>query len=121
MKFEKINSSYNDHEIILLRPENAGKKWVWRAEFPGAFDYADKALMEEGWNVLYYRVSDLFGSPESVELMKNFHDFAVKEFDIPLSAKSPATAESSSDIFWLSFCHYPSMAYLLVLLNKIPA
>ncbi len=82
MKFEKINSSYNDHEIILLRPESAGKKWVWRAEFLGAFDYADKALMEEGWNVLYYRVSDLFGSPESVELMKNFHDFAVKEFDL---------------------------------------
>lgn len=82
MKIETIKKDYNGREITLLRPENAGKKWVWRAEFLGAFDYADKALMEDGWNVLYYRVSDLFGSPEAIEMMKKFHDFAVMEYDL---------------------------------------
>ncbi|MBQ8207675.1 MAG: alpha/beta hydrolase [Clostridia bacterium] len=82
MNFETLKREFEGHEITLLRPENAGKNWVWRAEFLGAFDYADRALMEEGWNVLYYRISDLFGSPESIEMMKKFHDFAVKEYDL---------------------------------------
>ncbi len=86
MKFDTINSTFDGKEVTLLRPESAGRKWVWRAEFLGAFDYADKALMEEGWNVLYYRIPDLFGSPKAVEMMKKFHDFAVKEFDLDSKA-----------------------------------
>lgn len=37
------------HECILVMPKEVhpGKPWVWRAEFFGAFDYADRALLEK--------------------------------------------------------------------------
>lgn len=114
MNFETIKKEFNGHEITLLRPENAGKNWVWRAEFLGAFDYADRALMEDGWNVLYYGISNLFGSPEAVEMMKSFHDYAVKEFD--LSPKADLFGFSRGGLYSVNYAvKYPEDVSVLYL------
>ncbi|MGL4553900.1 MAG: CotH kinase family protein, partial [Gemmataceae bacterium] len=44
----------------------AGRPWVWRGEFFGAFAEADAALVKAGWHLVYLNVPDLFGSPAAV-------------------------------------------------------
>ncbi len=59
-----------------------GRPWVWRTEFLHAFETVDVELVRRGWALCYYRVSNLFGCPESVELMKIFHDEMVSRFGL---------------------------------------
>jgi pimeloyl-ACP methyl ester carboxylesterase len=67
----------NGREGVLICPKKPVKetKWVWRTEFLGAFDQADMSLVEKGWYLAYYRLSDMYGSPEAVELMRNFQGY----------------------------------------------
>lgn len=66
----------NGHPGLLIHPKAPlpQRPWVWRAEFFGAFDYADRALLERGWHIAYYKISDMYGCPQAVTLMKGFHD-----------------------------------------------
>lgn len=75
---------FDGREATVIIPDkpNEAKNWVWRAEFLGAFDYADRALLEKGWHIVYYRVSNMYGCPQSIEYMKAFRDYAVKEFGL---------------------------------------
>ena len=40
---------FNGHEVTVIVPEEEkiNGNWVWRAEFLGAFDYADRALLKK--------------------------------------------------------------------------
>ncbi len=75
---------FNGREATVIVPEKAaeGRPWVWRAEFLGAFDYVDRALLALGWHIAYYQLSDMFGCPEAVDAMKEFHDDVVARFDL---------------------------------------
>lgn len=75
---------YQGHEGVFVEPKKRkkGNPWVWRAEFFEAFDYADMALLEQGYCRAYYRIRNKFGSPEAVEWMKSFHDFLVETFGL---------------------------------------
>ena len=46
----KIEFSLNGRDAVLICPDQPapGMPWVWRAEFLGAFDYADRALLARG-------------------------------------------------------------------------
>lgn len=74
----------NGREGIFIEPKNftAGNPWAWRAEFFDAFPYADMELLNKGWGLAYYRVSNLYGCSEAVEMMKGFHDFLVERFGL---------------------------------------
>lgn len=37
-------------------------------------------MLRLGWHLVYYQVSDMHGSPESIRLMLQFHPMAEKEF-----------------------------------------
>lgn len=76
---------YEGGIVVPKAPAN-GRPWVWRAEFFGAFDYADRVLLDLGWHIVYYKISDKFGSCMAVNLMKYFHDYMVEEFDLNLQA-----------------------------------
>lgn len=43
----RIEFSLNGRDAVLICPDQPapGMPWVWRAEFLGAFDYADRALL----------------------------------------------------------------------------
>lgn len=62
-------------EVVLIEPKRAlaGSPWLWRAEFLGSFDRIDMAMVERGWHLAYYRISDLYGCPAAVEMMRGFH------------------------------------------------
>ena len=74
----------NGREAILIEPKNdaPGKPWIWRTEFFDAFSYADMAMLEKGWSIAYYRVSNLYGCPEVINMMHMFHNFLVKYYKL---------------------------------------
>jgi pimeloyl-ACP methyl ester carboxylesterase len=41
----------------------AGLPWVWRAEFLGAFDGADRSMLDAGWHLVSVEVPDRYGDP----------------------------------------------------------
>lgn len=62
--YQRKDFKLDGHECILVMPKEVhpGKPWVWRAEFFGAFDYADRALLEKGWHIAYMMISDMYGA-----------------------------------------------------------
>jgi len=80
--FEKHIFEYKKRRVTVLLPEEKSQenKWVWRAEFFGAFDYVDRALLKDGWYVIHYNVENMYGCNEAIKLMKDFHDYIVKAY-----------------------------------------
>lgn len=114
--FRKIDFPFNGHEGCVIFPENAkeGAPWVWRAEFLGAFDTVDVELLRRGWHLVTYHISNLFGNPESVALMKKFYNFIVPEFG--LSAKCDIFGFSRGGLYSFNFtCAYPECVSVLYL------
>ena len=59
-----------------------GNPWIWRAEFLGAFESVDLAMVEKGWYLCYHACCDMYGNPESIGYFKKFRDTVVKEFGL---------------------------------------
>lgn len=80
----RIDFTVEGHNGLVIVPEKAapGSPWVWRAEFFDAFAQADRALLEMGWHLAYYSVSDMYGCPEAVKFMHCFHDRLVRGFGL---------------------------------------
>ena len=57
----------------------AGLPWVWRAEFLGAFDDADVAMLESGWQLVYVEVPDRYGDPVAMAAWWSAYRFLVDE------------------------------------------
>jgi pimeloyl-ACP methyl ester carboxylesterase len=59
-----------------LRPRHTdlGLPWVWRAEFLGAFDGADRALIDAGWHLAYVSVPDRYGDPVAMQAWQATHE-----------------------------------------------
>jgi pimeloyl-ACP methyl ester carboxylesterase len=66
---------------IVVEPKAplAGRPWVWRGEFFGAFADADVALVEAGWHLAYVAIPDQFGSPRAVARWETFYDTLVRD------------------------------------------
>lgn len=114
--FKCIRYEVEGRESILVCPDEAlpGKPWVWRAEFLGAFDYADMALVRKGWHLAYHRVSDLYGCPASLEMMKRFYDFTVRTF--ALGSQAVLFGFSRGGLYAAGFAHaYPECVSMLYL------
>ena len=80
---EKIYEfEFNSFPATVIVPEHPNGKWIWKTEFLYAFDAAERALLEEGYTRVYYQISDMYGSPRSVELMKNFHAHVTERFSL---------------------------------------
>lgn len=71
-----------DGLVIVPDVPAAGNPWVWRAEFFDAFAQVEMAMLEKGWYLAYYKVSDMYGCPEAIRLMNAFQYDVEKEFDL---------------------------------------
>jgi pimeloyl-ACP methyl ester carboxylesterase len=82
--FDKLDFTVADHTALLVKPAAAapGKPWIWRTEFFGHEPQGDVALLNAGWHVAYFKVSDMYGAPQSIELMEKFHAHVVREFGL---------------------------------------
>lgn len=68
--------------MIVPKAPAKGNPWIWRAEFFDAFARVDMAMLEKGWHLAYYKVSDMYGCPEAVRLMGKFHEYVEKRFSL---------------------------------------
>lgn len=113
---KKITFEVGGRESFIVCPDSPlnGAPWVWRTEFFGAFDSADRALLDRGWHLAYHKVSDMYGCPESVAMMKEFYDAAVNEYGLH---KRPALfGFSRGGLYAVNFAaRYPECAGVLYL------
>lgn len=82
--YDRIDFELNGNEgfVVLPRTFAAGRPWIWRAEFFDAFDQADQALLEQGYCRAYYRQSDLYGCPDAIAGMHDFHAYVTRIFGL---------------------------------------
>ena len=84
-RFNFILNGYIGSVIIPKKAEDK-KRWIWRAEFLGDFDKVDMELIKMGWHLVYYKISNMYGSPKAVKLMNAFHWHVIKKFDLNKNA-----------------------------------
>ncbi|MHC1694812.1 MAG: alpha/beta fold hydrolase [Eubacteriales bacterium] len=114
--YEQSSFFYNGHlaHVILPKTPNPDGRWIWRAEFLGAFDTVDMAMLEKGWTLVNYSISDMYGTPAAVELMKRFMDFLTSE--LSLYPKTILFGFSRGGLYSLNFAaRYPSLVSALYL------
>lgn len=114
--YKQMNFTVGGRTSYIVCPEKAlpGNSWVWRTEFFEAFNYVDRALLERGWHLAYHCVSDMYGCPESVSMMKEFYDTAVNEYG--MSSKPAMFGFSRGALYAVNFAlKYPDCCGLLYL------
>lgn len=86
--YEREDFIFNGREAVVVSPKNprADKRYVWRTEFLGAFDSADREMLGRGYYLVHYKVSNMYGCPESVELMHKFHLHLIEKYGFPKTA-----------------------------------
>ncbi len=82
--FVRHEFSLDGRPGLVVKPAKAapGSPWIWRTEFFGHEPQGDIALLNAGWHVAYFKVSDMYGDPKSVALMDEFHGRAVSEYGL---------------------------------------
>ena len=76
---KEIFEAYGYTATVLI-PKSPNGRWIWKTEFFDAFEDAEVKLFEMGYTRVYYGISDKFGSPEAVRLMKRFHKELIKRY-----------------------------------------
>lgn len=69
------------HEVTVVVPDRpaAGRPWLWRAEFLGAFDGADRAMLERGWHLVYVSVQDRYGDDLAMDVWERAYQLVLTE------------------------------------------
>jgi len=105
----------NGYQATVLLPENPNGKWVWKTEFFYAFDQAERALFDLGYTRVYYQISDKFGSPTAVRLMRAFHDELLKRYPF-LEEKANLFGFSRGGLYAFNYAlYYPERVKKLYL------
>ena len=84
---ECYNFNFLNRKAVVVAPHQAapGRPWIWRPAFFGAFPSVDKALLADGFHIVFYDLTHLYGSPRSVELGNAFFEMMTR--DLHLSPK----------------------------------
>lgn len=114
--YERVKFELDGKEGFVVFPKlpAEGKPWVWRAEFFDHFDYADMALLKEGYCRAYYRQHDQYGCPDAVEGMLKFQSFVTRTFG--LAEKAIIFGFSRGGLYAFNYAAtYPEQVSLLYL------
>ncbi len=104
----------NDATLVLPKQPAEGKPWIFRAEFFGAFPSADIALCKQGYHIAYIKNSDKFGCDESLEVMREFHDYLVSQYS--LNEKTVLFGFSRGGLYSVNYAYkYPEKVAVLYL------
>jgi len=74
--FTLFEFKLGENAVKVAHPQKAvkGKRWVWKAEFFGAFPAFDKEMLERGWYVAHISVGNTFGCPSAMERFDAFYE-----------------------------------------------
>ena len=80
----RIDFKLNERDAIVVFPEKAapGNPWIWRPAFFGAFPSVDKALLREGFHVVYYDLTHGYGSPRTMEVGDAFYNYVTDRYGL---------------------------------------
>ena len=101
--YEKTVFDFEGHRAEFTRPDvpAEGSKWIWRAEFPGAFDSVDVDMLRRGYYLVSVSVSDMYGCPESIKIFKDFYDFLTEK--VGLNKKTILFGFSRGGLYSVNF------------------
>jgi hypothetical protein len=82
--YTRFDFLVNGREGLIIVPAipAKGNPWIWRAEFFDAFAQVDMAMLEKGWYLAYYKVSDMYGCPEAIHSMRRFQSYVETQFNL---------------------------------------
>ncbi len=82
--YEKLDFTVAGHPGLIVKPKSPapGQPWIWRTEFFGHEPQGDIALLGAGWHVAFFKVSDMYGAPSSIDLMTQFHEFVTRTYGL---------------------------------------
>ena len=63
------------NRVVVPKQVADGKPWVWRAVFWGHQPQFDIAMLEQGYHVVYCKVTGLLGSPAALKRWDDFYDY----------------------------------------------
>ncbi len=74
--FEKRSLKIAGHSgyVVLPKKQAPGNPWYWTTEFHGATILDDLKLLDEGWTLAYFDMSNLYGSPKAIAIMDGIYD-----------------------------------------------
>jgi len=101
--FERLDFSIAGHDALLVKPAKPaeGNPWIWRTEFFGHEPQADIALLAAGWHVAYFKISNMYGAPEAIDLMTQFHTAVTHAYG--LNAKVVLEGFSRGGLYAVNF------------------
>ena len=67
--------------VVVPKRTAKGNPWIWRARFFGHRPEVDMELLSRGFFLAYIDVTDLYGSPQAVELWSEFYNYLTNELD----------------------------------------
>lgn len=103
------------YEATVLIPENPNGEWLWKTEFFYAFDKAERELCANGYVRAYFSISDKYGSPSAVALMREFYGEILKRYNF-LSKKCHIIGFSRGGLYAFNFAlAYPDAVKSLYL------
>ncbi|WP_082361256.1 GDSL-type esterase/lipase family protein [Bacillus sp. FJAT-28004] len=114
--YERVDFILEGREGLIIFPKKfaVGRPWIWRAEFFDAFAYADMALLEQGWAIAYYRISNMYGCPGAVERMRTFQTYVTGAYE--LASKTVLFGFSRGGLYAFNYAaKYPDQVKLLYL------
>ena len=68
--------------VALPKEAAAGRPWIWRCRFWGAFPSVDTALLKRGWHVAYIDVSNEFGGPNAMAAFDAFYPVVCEKLNL---------------------------------------
>jgi len=73
-----------ERAVTVVVPETpaAGRPWLWRGEFFGAFATVDEALLKQGWHVVYMNCANTFGSPDTMRRWEVLYDLLTTHYGL---------------------------------------
>jgi pimeloyl-ACP methyl ester carboxylesterase len=81
--FRMYSFEFKDRQCRVVVPKRAakGNPWLWRARFFGHRPEVDMELLARGFFVAYIDVTDLYGSPQAVQIWNEFYAYLIRELD----------------------------------------
>lgn len=81
--FRMYNFELKGRQCRVVVPKRAakGNPWIWRARFFGHRPEVDMELLSRGYFLAYMDVTDLYGSPQAVQLWNDFYHYLTTDLD----------------------------------------
>ncbi len=100
---DRYDFSFEGRHVTVVAPKQvaSGSPWIWRPAFFDAFPSVDKALLDQGFHVVYLDVTHCYGNPRAVALGTEFYNYMTSRYG--LSSKVTLEGFSRGGLYALNW------------------